>query len=1692
MLGTEWDGIEISSQGGIPGVTLSGNIISATGASDAETTVGYQIWNDTTTSSVTISGGSVTDTDYGVWVDNYDGYQSSGGSTAIVVSAVSISDASVAGIFVQDDPRNTTVPSLISAEVTSSTVITGSAVGIEVSGPNASLSFSGTAPVYLDAGLSKYIVLESGAMAGSTLDASEVVFGSTGDTGGFVGATGTLPDDLSTYYGIEGKITDYLDDSSLGYVSLKTGDVFVAQSSEIASPGAIQRGINVASSGDTVFVQGGTQAYDITAGLNIPQAQLTLEGAMVGVSGRHRHSHGTGESTLSGPTSSSIAAFTVANDSDVTIDGFALDGTGSANGSKLIGGEPQGVQLSFLNNVLDLNAMAASAQTNMILNNPQKLTLTDNQITTTGSNPSDSAVIQIVGFYAGGADTSNFMDVEGNTFTGIADANDQSTLQLNFSDVQGTVDNNTFNGVDIGVLVANNTGNLTLDSNIFENITRGATDIAAGSYGTGIAFFNPSFTNGPITVSNNTFENSDTGIRTSTDGTGGPYSLNSPTVSITGNTFTGDIYDIVDEFSGELDPSGTNVFDGVTLSAATLSDLYAIEDKIVDGIDVSGYGLVRLKAANIYVTPNSYFTPGGTTAPSIQRGIDAASDNDTVNVEAGTYVATGSYNDATDGVTSEIEIDKPLTLLGPIPTFDPNTDPTPALGDQAVVMPGASDPNPFDSTAITIIGVDSSGVTIQGMTIDGSNSVTPGFVHYDGGSVTFNGVYIDASEGISSYVDVGSISIANNIVENTAYAGVDFENAYSGINAGDATDGNTISENLIQNLGGGGYGYGVGVILYNNFYASVTANVLDTVRIGVQTGNYSDANPGTPATISDNMISAYRIGIFYNLNYDAASPFSVSGNTINASATDDPSDLSRYWTGVLISSQQGGVSATFSDNQIDGTDATYTTSNVVAGYTVWNTPTTGSLLISGGSVSGADYGVWVNNYAGYGPSDAGASTQVTVDGLSITASQIGVYVQDDPLSGTDPSVFATIEGDTTISATDGATVTGIEASGSAASVAFSGTLPAYLTGGPAADGGLSEYIVLASGAMGGVTPSTLDASQVSFDGFVGATGDPTIPADLATYFDIEDKITDYLDDPTLGYVSLKSDPVFVAQSSEAANAGAIQRGVNVAGSGDTVYVQGGAIDYAGDVTISQPVILDGANAGVNPVTGSRSAESVVNGPDFDFLVQANDVTINGFTIQGVTDDLNAGIYLPSTISGYQIVYNIVQNNNMGLYANSSGALPSLIQYNLIKDNTLGGPAADNGIYLDQGSANLTIDSNKFVDNAITFGTGGPEVNNDDTISNNQIVGGADAGGMYVLALTNSSITGNTITGGSYTGLALAGGDNGVTIGGTSAGAGNTISGTNGGIGLFGNYYNLPGGVDQDITISGNSISDDGTGILVEYGDSATITNNAITGNATGIMVGSGALDTSLVTAQYNDLSGNTTAGVTNNENRRCGRRERHRQLVGQLAWPDHVRQPGRQRHGRVVQRELHAVDRCLYFGGWSRLRSDRERALRGTHEAGVCDRAVVDGRLRHGVRPAAGGESRRCLGQSRHQLRQHDRAGLASQSGPERELGHRDAFGHVPDQCHGRHCDVHRPEHHPQRGVHADGFGFAQRRPVGQRDHERRHEHHDHGERGRSRAHGACDGCEQHLYRVAVHGIRHHHTQRRVSRQHAARNRHQF
>ena len=218
----------------------------------------------------------------------------------------------------------------------------------------------------------------------------------------------------------------------------------------------------------------------------------------------------------------------------------------------------------------------------------------------------------------------------------------------------------------------------------------------------------------------------------------------------------------------------------------------------------------------------------------IQSGINAVNTNGTVHVAAGNYVANGNFTDPV-GLVYKININKPLTLLGPQASYNPNTDSAPSLADQAVITTDVSDPSVFDSTEVSLIGVNASHVTIKGFTLDGHNRA----LDSDPKTITFDGVTIAACEGIASYSNVSDITVRTTSF-GIAYAGIDFEN---GNNSGNATTNNVISNNLISHLGDQADGYGIGVILYDNFYAQVTGNVMQNVRGGVQTGNFYQAIP---------------------------------------------------------------------------------------------------------------------------------------------------------------------------------------------------------------------------------------------------------------------------------------------------------------------------------------------------------------------------------------------------------------------------------------------------------------------------------------------------------------------------------------------------------------------------------------------------------------------------------------------------------------------------------------------------------------------------------------------------------------------------------------------------------------------------------------------------------------------------------
>ncbi|MBK7681534.1 MAG: hypothetical protein IPJ26_03215 [Bacteroidetes bacterium] len=181
---------------------------------------------------------------------------------------------------------------------------------------------------------------------------------------------------------------------------------------------------------------------------------------------------------------------------------------------------------------------------------------------------------------------------------------------------------------------------------------------------------------------------------------------------------------------------------------------------------------------------------------------------------------------------------------------------------------------------------------------------------------------------------------------------------------------------------------------------------MTNVRLGLQTGNFYQANPGAAPSqvISGNTIQARRTGVFHNLHYSAASPMTFSGNTITALANANET----RWDGIALSSLS--VPSVSTNNTINGNGIVYT--NLTKGYEVWNvkTPLTAS-SITGGSVSGVDIGVFANNYDGYS-SDAPDGAHATVSGVTITpnASGVGVRIYDNALATSHGAVRLDVSG----------------------------------------------------------------------------------------------------------------------------------------------------------------------------------------------------------------------------------------------------------------------------------------------------------------------------------------------------------------------------------------------------------------------------------------------------------------------------------------------------------------------------------------------------------------------------------------------------------------------------------------------------------------------------------------------------------
>jgi len=198
----------------------------------------------------------------------------------------------------------------------------------------------------------------------------------------------------------------------------------------------------------------------------------------------------------------------------------------------------------------------------------------------------------------------------------------------------------------------------------------------------------------------------------------------------------------------------------------------------------------------------------------------------------------------------------------------------------------------------------------------------------------------------------------------------------------------------------------------------------------------------------------------------------------------------------------------------------------------------------------------------------------------------------------------------------------------------------------------------------------------------------------------------------------------------------IQEAINAATDGDTIYVHNGT--YYENVVVNKTVWLVGEAKSTTIIDGNETRATI--------LVTANNVNINGFTVQRGGDELLGSYYLRGVGMLLVSVYNnsIHENiitNNTGLGLLLSDSSNTKIRGNTIKNN------GNWGIYLFYDCYNNTINGNTVIDNLVAVNL----LWSDDNLISENII----ANNSYSVELANSNrnmIINNSITNSGSTGI----------------------------------------------------------------------------------------------------------------------------------------------------------------------------------------------------------------------------------------------------------------------------------------------------------------------------------------------------
>lgn len=272
----------------------------------------------------------------------------------------------------------------------------------------------------------------------------------------------------------------------------------------------------------------------------------------------------------------------------------------------------------------------------------------------------------------------------------------------------------------------------------------------------------------------------------------------------------------------------------------------------------------------------------------------------------------------------------------------------------------------------------------------------------------------------------------------------------------------------------------------------------------------------------------------------------------------------------------------------------------------------------------------------------------------------------------------------------------------------------------------------------------------------------------------------------------------------------IQAGVNAVADGGKVIVDAGT--YTESVTIGKAVKLLGAQSGVDARGRSTSQESVVNAPsdnEANFTVNSSNVTINGFTVNGPSNQGTAAFVMQGDYNNELVTNNIV--NDPGRAA-SIWTDDTTFSYNVVHQT------AETGDGFQTNNRSVTNDtfvsnafdggSNNNADISILQGTGGDSA--DITVKNNTSSG--DSTLVAFFYTVDATVSNNVVTNPTGSAIYIGGADKDITV------KNNVVSNTADSTHKAVNVANDFGfGPNTDVTVHQNQFTDDQYGVSVEAG-----------------------------------------------------------------------------------------------------------------------------------------------------------------------------------------------------------------------------------------------------------------------------------